>query len=41
MPHTAQRKPKKYTDGLNLNPDRLKIAKEESEKAIKVTNTFF
>ncbi len=35
MPPT-QRKVKDYAKGLNINPDRLKMAKEDAEKAIKV-----
>ena len=35
MPPT-NRKIKDYAKGLNINPDRLKMAKEEAERAIKV-----
>jgi hypothetical protein len=33
---TMPPKTKEYAKGLNLNPDRLKMAKEDAERAIKV-----
>jgi hypothetical protein len=39
MPPT-NRKIKDYAKGLNINPDRLKMAKDEAEKAIKVIFKF-
>ena len=32
----SNRKAKDYAKGLNINPDRLKMAKEDAERAIKV-----
>lgn len=36
----AHRKIKDYTKGLNVNPDRLKMAKEDAERAAKVISIY-